>query len=202
MERRRLPPFLYDALQKFVHGDYAELRSILGPAYHPYSDRPALELGCGTGTLSRLFDKDKYVGIDLDAARIAVAREKHPGYEFVVGDASNLDSAFIARFGFVFCHAWVHHIDDESVRRILDSIASSAKKLDRALNLLVMEPLLPDHFLQNPVGFALGKLDRGRYVRPRAAMERLLGEALVKTDVSRINWVWPVPGASFHLRYS
>jgi hypothetical protein len=33
-------------------------------------------------------------------------------------------------------------------------------------------------------------------------MEGLFGDALVKTQVSPINWLWPINGASFHLRYA
>lgn len=61
------------------------LTSVLPPA-------PALvaDLGCGTGTLTRLLTDEGYAvdGLDLPPRMIERARLKVPGASFVVGDAS------------------------------------------------------------------------------------------------------------------
>lgn len=202
MERFTLPPRVYDALQYAVHGDYADIAAQIGAVYDFDGGKPALELGCGTGALTRLFRPDRYVGVDLDPDRVAAARKKHPAYEFAVGDASCLDAALLDRFDFLFCHAWIHHIDDPSVRRILASLREAARRRGRAVDLLVIEPLLPDTVRANPVGYALGKLDRGRYVRTRAALDALFGGSVVKVEPGQHSWYWPVPSAAFTLRWA
>jgi SAM-dependent methyltransferase len=197
-----LPPVLYDALQRFVHGDHEITASLIRETYVPHKDRPALELGCGTGALCHYFQPGEYVGVDLDPARVEVARNQHPGYEFITGDASDLDLDFLSRFSFIFCHAWVHHIDDEGMRRILDQLVLASRHAGRPFEVLVLEPLLTDRPLLNPIGYAIAKLDRGKFVRPLRAMEELFGPALKDVRLLHGPWHWPIPGGAFRLRFS
>ena len=65
----------------------------LGRAGAPLTGARALEVGCGSGYfLARLLDygATHAAGIDLLEERIAVARERHPRLELVVGDATGL----------------------------------------------------------------------------------------------------------------
>ncbi len=61
------------------------LRDLLPPAPARVAD-----LGCGTGTLSRLLTEEGYgvTGLDFSPEMVRRAREKVPGIEFVVADAS------------------------------------------------------------------------------------------------------------------
>ena len=196
-----LSPRLYSALQKFVHGGReAHGRAILG-AYNPYRPGLVLELGCGTGMLSKFFEPGGYVGCDFDAGRIESARENYPGHEFIVADATELRPDFVAGFSFVFGCAWVHHIDDEPMRRILDSIAAGSLHARRPIGMLVLEPLLPDRPFLNPLGYLLAKLDRGRFVRPDKAMRSLLGPALRTVQLGRGPWYWPNAGGAYLLEF-
>lgn len=99
-----LPPALYDALQRLVHGNYDKAGLILSRMKAEHPGR-ALELGCGTGIFHRFFEPGTYVGVDVDSGRIELARKFHPGYEFIVGDAAALDPQWLATFSFAFCHA-------------------------------------------------------------------------------------------------
>ncbi len=67
-----------------------------------------LDLGCGDGHLVTLASPPprRYVGIDISPKMIALARQKHPGYDFRIGDMHNLgdfrDNSFdsvISTFG-------------------------------------------------------------------------------------------------------
>jgi len=184
-----------------VHGDHeASGRAIL-EAYNPYRPGLVLELGCGTGVLSKFFEPGEYVGCDLDAGRIESARENYPGHEFIVADATKLRPDFVAGFSFVFCHAWVHHINDEPVRRILDRIAAGSLQARRPIGMLVLEPLLPERPFLNPLGYLLAKLDRGRFVRRDEAMRSLFGLALGDVQLGRGPWYWPIPGGAYLLEF-
>jgi hypothetical protein len=66
--------------------------------------------------------------------------------------------------------------------------------------MLVIEPLLA-HFWTNPVGYALGKLDRGRYVRTAAHMERLLSPYITTKILAKPRLRWPLPGGAFMLKF-
>jgi SAM-dependent methyltransferase len=48
-----------------------------------------LDLGCGTGRLLAALRPSRGVGVDISKAMVDVARSKHPGLEFVVGDVED-----------------------------------------------------------------------------------------------------------------
>jgi SAM-dependent methyltransferase len=57
-----------------------ELRRILTP----FAPSTVLEVGCGYGRLCKAFSPEHYIGVDINAAAIARARELSPGYRFDV----------------------------------------------------------------------------------------------------------------------
>ena len=68
-----------------------------------------LELGCGSGTAAAaLADGRSYTGVDLSAAQLAMAQERHPDLTFLRGDLTSIwfrDGAFDAVVAFwVFNH--------------------------------------------------------------------------------------------------
>ena len=68
-----------------------------------------LELGCGSGTAAAaLADGRSYTGVDLSAAQLAMAQERHPDLTFLRGDLTGIwfrDGAFDAVVAFwVFNH--------------------------------------------------------------------------------------------------
>lgn len=79
----------------------------------PPGCRRALDVGCGEGQLTRELRQhvDEVVGVDPDAASIALAREQaSPGLEYVVGDV--LTHPFEpASFDLVSAVATLHHLD-------------------------------------------------------------------------------------------
>lgn len=202
MKRRfDLTPRLYEALQRFVHRDHKAFAAVVETWYEPHAPGPALELGCGTGMLSQFFRPGEYVGCDFDLGRVELARRAHPEHEFVHGDATTLEPEFIARFPFVLCHAWLHHIADEPFQRILERIAAGSRAANRTIEAIIIEPLLPASVIRNPAGYLLAKLDRGRYVRSDREMSRLFGSVPRDAHFHRGPWWWPVAGATYELHF-
>src|SRR5580765_5191457 len=133
MSKRTLTPRAYDLLQRFVHGtDDPHLHTVRA-AYAPFAGSPVLELGCGTGRLSVVFEPGLYTGVDLDDARITAARAEHAGAAFVHADACLLEPAFFAPFRFLFCPARLHHVDDATCRAIFAAIARASPGTPRVL---------------------------------------------------------------------
>jgi SAM-dependent methyltransferase len=93
----------------------------IGRAGVPLAGARALEVGCGSGYfLSRLLDYGvaHAAGIDLVEERIAVARERYPRLELVVGDATSLpwpDESF----GLVTQFTCLSSVLDRDVRRAI-----------------------------------------------------------------------------------
>ncbi len=195
-----LPPALYNGLQKIVHGDYEAVGAIIGSMRNQHPGR-ALELGCGTGALSRFFTSGTYAGIDIDQRRVELARKLNPGHEFLAGDVTTLDSSKLAQFAFVFCHACVHHIDDSGVNSIIAALDRASEFAGKPLYWLIMEPVLPEKTFSNVPGFLLGKIDRGRYVRKCSDLKALLGHRIRRFETSSGPWFWPIPGMSCVLEF-
>ena len=48
----------------------------------PYLEGRVLDVGCGSGALAEYVAADRYCGVDIDAASLALARAKYPDHEF------------------------------------------------------------------------------------------------------------------------
>lgn len=196
-----LPPAIYNALQRFVQGDFERQGQVIQALNLPKGSR-VLELGCGTGLLARFFDPEVYVGIDSDPTRIAAAREASPGHSFIVGDASKMSGAELAQFDLAMCHGLIHHVDDEGVERIKQTLRDAAKERGKPFGFLAIEAVLPDPAWKNPVGFLLAKCDRGRHVRTITRLREIFGNAVTKIEEIQPPMRWPVPGAAVHVLYN
>jgi len=100
----RWDPALYDRRAAFVSQAASDLIDWL----EPRADETILDLGCGTGELATAIAARgaRVVGLDSSAEMIAVARERAPALEWVIGDGEAL--AFDATFDAVFSNAALH----------------------------------------------------------------------------------------------
>ncbi len=198
MKRFDLPPPIYNALQRMVHGDYNKQRRIVD-GFRRGKPGVTLEMGCGTGLLSQMFASGTYVGVDMDAKRIETAKATHPEHEFHVLDVTTDYSAFLERFDAVLFHGCIHHIDDAGVMGTLENIRLAAQRKGRPIEIMLIEPVLPEPAILNIPGFILAKLDRGRFVRKFDAMVKLFKGKLLAADKLTGPWYWPVPGIAMNV---
>jgi len=100
----RWDPALYDRRAAFVSQAASDLIDWL----EPRAGEAILDLGCGTGELATAIAARgaRVVGLDSSAEMIAVARERAPALEWVIGDGEAL--AFDATFDAVFSNAALH----------------------------------------------------------------------------------------------
>lgn len=185
-----LSPAYYGALQRFVHGSYDQT---VGAIVAELGLRPGdrvVEIGCGTGSLSRHLTSlgYEYWGVEPDPERVSAARSANPEANFVQGDAESILDCGLPDFKHAFIHGMVHHIDDRTTRAMLDKVFS----ID-GMQLVMIEPVLPRSALMNPFGFSLAKLDEGKFVRSIDAMERLCRPYVRKSSIRSLMPRWPVP---------
>ena len=131
---------LYDPLYatfKDYEAEVARLRELIGERVP--AARTLLDVACGTGRhLELLREHYDVVGIDLDAALLAIARERAPGVELHEADMTDFDLG--RRFDVVTClFSSIGYVVD--VERLHEAVAAMARHLEPG-GLLVVEPWL------------------------------------------------------------
>jgi SAM-dependent methyltransferase len=119
-----------------------------------------LDVGCGPGDMLRLIPETEYLGCDLDPAYIEAARGRFGDQgEFRCVDVTMTE--FDGRkFDAVIAHGLLHHLDDDGVDRLLESVSGV---LDRGGRLLTADPVHVDE--SSLIARWFVKLDRGGNVR-------------------------------------
>jgi SAM-dependent methyltransferase len=194
----------YRNLQHYVHGHYEWQRDVVRRALAEHSEfrggaaPRVLELACGGGNLADLFAGPTYVGVDLSPERIEAAAAQHPEHRFLVCDITSPDfEELLSERDFVFCHGFLHHLDDSQCRRLTEMVHSKAS---RPATFLALEPWLPSMWPNLP-GHLLCKLDEGTFIRPQHGYRHLFGGDLVREE-TKSNWPrWPVHMEAYTVRY-
>ena len=130
-----------------------------------------LDVGCGPGTNSKLFEHADYVGVDINAAYIARARTRYRG-RFVAADVVGWSANQHEQFDFILVNSILHHLDDGAVTRLLHSLSTLLGPAGRVHMLELVKPAV-----MGPA-WVLAKLDRGRYARTPAEWEILFQKHL------------------------
>ena len=99
-------PQLYDSKHDFVFQFGEDIVNLL----KPQKDESILDIGCGTGDLTKKISNSckKVIGIDNSQLMIQTALEKFPEIEFILSDATNFE--LNTTFDAVFSNAVLHWI--------------------------------------------------------------------------------------------
>lgn len=113
---------LYDRKHSFVSAYGSKLIDLLAPQ----KGESILDLGCGTGDLTKkLFDSGvKVVGVDKSENMIRTAKEKYPTIPFIVQDVTEL--SYKNEFEAVFSNAVLHWV--KPAKQALEQIYQALKK--------------------------------------------------------------------------
>lgn len=161
-------PWAFDALRWMLEGGYRQHRQLLAQHFAQPPER-VLDCGCGTGTFARCFPAESYFGIDISAAYIARARQRHPEHRFDVMDATQLDFADDSFDAVIVCGV-IHHLDQSIAQRMLSEIARVLRPEGR---LLLWEDV-PTRTRLNLIGRLVHQLDVGPHIRPESEYAQLL----------------------------
>lgn len=131
------------------------------PVERRLRQRPArrvLDVGCGPGTNAERFAGVEYVGVDINARYLDIARARHRG-RFVQADIGSADLSSFGTFDTILVNSFLHHLDDAAVSRTLGQLAKLLSDDGRAH---MLELVMPD---TRSMARVMAKLDRGRYAR-------------------------------------
>lgn len=129
-----------------------------------------LDVGCGPGTNSRLFNGADYCGLDLSPRFVQYAQQHYAG-RFIEADARRAAEFVDGPFDLILSNSLLHHIDDDGVRTVLRQLASLLSTRGRVH---IMDLVLPE---RASVARYLARNDRGDYPRPLEAWRHLFAES-------------------------
>jgi len=132
-----------------------------------------LEIGCSLGNIASVFINCQidYTGIDIDPVVINYAKKKFynlSNFHFYCADIGNIKLDH--KFDYVLVAGVLHHIDDKTVKNILQSVE---KWSENSATIIIVDPLLPQ---QNDSWLVRNfiKLEQGCYLRDDQHVKKLL----------------------------
>lgn len=181
-------PFFYELFQKIVGAD-RKRKILIKDFIKPHSGDDVLDCGCGPAHILKYFPEDiNYTGIDLSTDYISKAKKLFPDASFKV---SSVDDFVITgkKFDIILALGLLHHIDDESCKKLFSSAYKLLKKNGRMITqdgVFVKEQSFLAKFLL--------KRDRGQFVRDKKSYEQLAQsifgkdnvDVTIKSDLTRI----------------
>lgn len=73
-----------------------------------------LDLACGSGRFTTIFNGEKYIGLDFSPSMIRLSKERNPESDFVIADAFKLPFSH-ETFDLIFACRFIHHYEDLTV---------------------------------------------------------------------------------------
>lgn len=179
-------PVLYDFFQSLMGADRAR-RELVNKHIRPSEGMRLLDIGCGTARILDYLPPLTYLGFDLSQEYIEEALTRYHGrgtFRCAMVEEATLNDD--PPFDVVLAVGVLHHLDDESVLRLLSLAKSALKDGGR---LVTIDPCFDKD--QSPIArFLVGK-DRGQNVRS-AVQYRELGCNIfeqVTGDVKHRSWI-------------
>jgi len=154
-------PTILNILRRFCEFNYIDTKRAIRKELliNNSPGRKFLDLGCGTGEFSRLFDPASYIGIDISENYINYAKENYKR-EFYCRDArrTNFNNS---SFDDILIVGVFHHLDDYSV---LDVLKEARRLLKKNGRILIIEAT-PANSQWNIVGRILKRYDMGENIK-------------------------------------
>jgi ubiquinone/menaquinone biosynthesis C-methylase UbiE len=162
-------PVLFIFFRSLLENDFKAIRGLIRRELRLGQGLRCLDLGCGPGAFADLFEKDDYVGVDMNRRYIEHARRSRHG-AFVVGDARKLELPD-RRFDQVLIFGLLHHLPDEDVEAVL---AECRRVLEPGGRVLAIEDI-PAVSRLNLIGHLIHSVENGEHIRPPEEYKRLYG---------------------------
>lgn len=118
---------IFSLFQKLIAADRIKLILIQNTKLQP--GFKVLDVGCGFGNLLEYLPKNiSYVGIDISEGYINYAKKKYKSRgEFICADVTKLGLK-LETFDVIFICSLLHHLIDENVEKLLESLLQFTKK--------------------------------------------------------------------------
>ncbi|MCW1888774.1 MAG: class I SAM-dependent methyltransferase [Candidatus Moranbacteria bacterium] len=153
-----LSPYWYEKIIRPRFFVVKYIQNVLETTFD-FRGKKVLDFGCGTGSNSFIFDQEGYLGMDVDAERVDLARQLHPKYTFQYLKDGRIAAPDMS-FDYVVILATIHHVSDED----FSVYVSEFKRVLKPEGVIVcIEPVLDTKTPLN--NWFMNFFDDGRYIR-------------------------------------
>jgi len=155
-----------------IRADRAQ-QMLVSDHLRPRSGDQVLDVGCGDGRVRALLGDVNYVGVDLNHDYLEAAKRiSTSDTRFVHANVASLVNLGLGPFDLGLALGLHHHLDDESVIRLIRDVAGALRPGGRYVS---VDPVFaPDG---RTTARVLAALDRGRYVRDETGYRRLFEDS-------------------------
>lgn len=159
-----ISPSILIIIRKIVENNFKKQKEIIKKYFKLMENDLVLDLGCGPGEFSPLFEKKNYIGIDVNKKDIVYASKKYDK-KFLVADAKKLPFAD-SYFNKILVMGVFHHLSEVDCLFVMSEINRVLK--DRG-EVLVMEDTKSNSILTKFIHY----LDQGNFIRHQQEWEKL-----------------------------
>jgi len=149
-------PAILIRLRRVVENNFKKQKEVIKKYFFYNPEDSILDLGCGSGEFSVFFQKENYVGIDIDATNIEFARKQF-AKNFIVADAKKLpfDNSTFSK---ILVSGVFHHMSTDDC---LSVFSEMKRVLKPEGSVLVMEDTQSKYLLTS----LIQKIDQGNFIR-------------------------------------
>jgi len=170
VERVSDNPVLFIFFRGILENDFKAIRAVIRRELSGGPGVRTLDLGCGPGAFSEMFDGVGYVGADLNRRYIEHAQRKRTG-TFLVSDARKVELPD-GQFEQILIFGLLHHLPDQDVRAVL---SEARRLLVPGGRILAIEDI-PAVSRLNLMGHIIHSVENGEHIRPAEDYRRLYRE--------------------------
>ena len=164
-------PVFYLLFQAIIGAKRARKESVKLYA-PPKSGQRVLDIGCGTGYVIEYFPNTEYIGFDTDRAYINYAKNRYGKIgTFYCQEFDDTAADRHGNFNLVIMNGLLHHLDDNSVKLLLERVK---KVLKPDAYVVTLDGCYIDG--QSSIAKILLDGDRGKFVRDKDKYESLASD--------------------------
>ncbi len=127
-----------------------------------------LDYGCGVGFFCKIFNKKRYLGLEINKKLLQRAKKINKGYKFLELKDKKV-TKFKNKINAAFMNNVLHHMSDNQINLALQFLKKNSKKNTK---LLIIEPLFPKKNFS--LQFFLKALDIGNFMRRKEEYVKVL----------------------------